>query len=95
MSARLFDQWLEANRAILAPLAQWQEAAAETAQRLVRHNLAVARDCVEFGTRQMQLLNEVKDPQKWVAEESRIAAEFGQKLVDRTSDFFKAGKEGP
>ena len=93
MTTPLFDQLLEANRNAFAPIVRWQEVAAETAQKLVQHNLAVAKDYVEFGTRQWQLLGEAKDPQKWAAEESRIAAEFGQKLVDRTSEFFKVARE--
>lgn len=93
MNTRLFDQWVEANKAALAPVVRWQEIAAETAQKLVQHNLAVGKDYVEFGTRQLQLLGEVKDPQKFAAEEGKLAAEFGQKLVDRTGDFFKVAKE--
>lgn len=93
MSTQLFDQWLEANRAALAPVARFQEIAAEATQKLVSHNLAVAQDYVAFGTRQFQIFGEVKDPQKLVAEEGQVAAEFGQKLVDRTGDFFKVAKE--
>lgn len=93
MNTPLFNQWLEANKAALAPVVRFQEIAADTAQKLVQHNLAVAQDYVEFGTRQIQLFGEVKDPQKLVAEEGRIAAEFGQKLVDRTGEFFKFTKE--
>lgn len=88
-----FNQWLEANRAALAPVTAWQELAVDTANKLAQHNLAVARDCVDFGARQLNLLGEAKDPQKWAAEETKVAAEFGQTLVDRGGDFFKFAKE--
>ncbi|MGZ8217419.1 phasin family protein [Methylomagnum sp.] len=93
MNTRLFDQWLEANRAALAPVTAWQELAVGTAQKLAQHNLAITQDYVDFGSRQLQLLGEVKDPQKWVAEETKMAAEYGQKWVDRVGDFFKVAKE--
>lgn len=88
-----FNQWLEANRAALAPVTAWQELAVDTANKLAQHNLAVARDCVDFGARQLNLLGEAKDPQKWATEETKAAAEFGQTLVDRGGDFFKLAKE--
>jgi phasin family protein len=93
MNTRLFDQWVEVNKAAFAPVVRWQELAAETAQKLVQHNLAVGKDFVDLGTRQWQLLGEARDPQKFAAEGSKLAAEYGQKLVDRTGDFFKVAKE--
>lgn len=88
-----FNQWLEANRAAFAPVTAWQELAVDTANKLAQHNLAVAKDYVDFGTRQLDLLGEVKDPQKWAAEETKVATEFSQKLVDRSGDLFKLAKE--
>ncbi len=93
MNTRLFDQWLEANRAAWAPAILWQEITADAAQKAVRHGLAVAQDYVEFGTRNAQLLGEVKDPPKWAAEQGKIASEFGQKMVERTADYLKFAKE--
>jgi hypothetical protein len=93
MNARLFDQWLEANRVMTAPAVRWQEITAEAAQKLVQHNLAVAQDYVEFGTRNAQLLGEVKEPSKWVAEQGKLASEFSLKMVERTADYFKHAKE--
>lgn len=93
MNARLFDQWVEANRAAWAPAIRWQEAAAETAQKAVEQGLAVAQDYVEFGARNAQLLGEVKEPPKWMAEQGKLNAEFGQKMMTRTADYLKFAKE--
>lgn len=93
MSTGLFDQWVEMNRAALAPAARWQEIAATATDKLVRHNLAVARDCVEFGTRQVQSLSDSQDPRQWAVEGGKLAAEFGQTWVDRADGYFKIAKE--
>lgn len=93
MNTRLFDQWLEANRAAWVPLTRWQEVTAEAAQKAAEQGLAMAQDYVEFGTRNAQLLAEVKDPPKWMAEQSKLTAEFGQKMVGRTADYLKLAKD--
>lgn len=93
MSTRPFDRWLEMNRAALAPVVHWREITAEAAQKAVQHGLAIAQDGVELGTRQVQLLAEAKDPPEWMAEEGRIASEFGQKLMNRASNYVKAARE--
>ena len=93
MNTHLYDQWVEANKTAFAPVARWQEIAAETAQKLVQHNIAVGRDFVDLGAAQLQLLGEAKYPRKFAAEGSKLAAEFGQKVVNRTAEFFKVAKE--
>jgi hypothetical protein len=93
VSTGLFEQWLETNRAALAPAIRWQKIAAETGQKLIQHNLAVGKDYMDFSVRQLQLLGEIKDLQKWVAEESKIAVEFSQRLAERIDDFFKFAKD--
>lgn len=91
MNARLYDQWLEAT--FFAPVARWQEIAAETAQKHVQLNFTAGKDYIEYGTRQWQLLSEIKDPQKWASEVSKTSAEFSQKCVDHVGDFLKVTRE--
>lgn len=93
MSTQLYDQWLEAGRAAMGPALRWQEIAADTAQKLIQHNLAVSRDLLEYGDRQWQLLGEAKEPQKAFAEGSKNAAEFGRKMVERSADLFRMARE--
>ena len=93
MSTQLFDQWLEAGRAVMGPALRWQEIAADTAQKMVQHNLAVSRDVLEFSDRQWQLLGEAKEPQKLFADGNKNAVEFSRKLVDRTTDLFRVARE--
>lgn len=93
MSTRLFDQWLEMNRAALAPATRWRDIATTATDKLVRHNLAVARDYVDFGLRQAQVLGDSKDPAVWASEGGKLSAEFGQTLVNRAGDYFGIVKE--
>lgn len=93
MNAYPFDQWVELNRAAMAPVIRFQELAADAAQKMLRYNLSVTQDCVDFGSRQIQLLGELKDPQKWGLETGKAVSEFNQKLVDRAADYFKVTKE--
>ncbi|MBM4202187.1 MAG: phasin family protein, partial [Gammaproteobacteria bacterium] len=72
MNTQVYDQWLEASRASMAPLMRWNEIATQSAEKCARYGLAVTQDCLDIGTRQLQLLGEVKDPQKWAVESSKL-----------------------
>lgn len=93
MNNPILDQWLEASRASLGPALRWQEIAADAAQKLIQHNLAVSRDALEYGNRQWQLLGEVKEPQKLATEGGKNATDFGRKMVDRGAEFFRIAKD--
>ena len=87
------SQWSDINRAALSPFLNWNELASQTADKLARYGLALTQDIVEMGARQLQLAGEVKDPQKWVLEESKLLTEYGQKLATRSSDYLALSKE--
>ncbi|MCU0733996.1 MAG: phasin family protein [Methylotetracoccus sp.] len=88
-----YNQWLEMNRAAMAPMLQWSELAATTADKLARQGLTVAQDLLDLGARQMQLAGEVKDPQKWAVEESKLISEYGQKILGRAGDYLSISKD--
>jgi hypothetical protein len=93
MNAYPFENLLEMNRAAFAPVVRWQELSAEATQRVVQHNLNVARNCMDFGVRQAQLLGELKDPQRFGLEAARLAADLGQKMLEQAGDYFKIVRE--
>lgn len=93
MSTQIYDQWLEAARAVSNPALRWQEIAADTVQKLLQHNLAVSRDVLEFSDRQWQLLGEFKEPQKFMIDGSKNAADFSRKMMERTADLFRVARE--
>lgn len=88
-----YNQWLEMNRAAMAPMLQWSELAATTADKLARQGLTVAQDLLDLSARQMQLAGEVKDPQKWAVEESKLISEYGQKILGRAGDYLSISKD--
>lgn len=93
MNTQFYDQWLEVNRAAMGPVMRWNEIAAQSAEKYARYGLAVAQDCLDIGTRQLQLCGELKDPQKWAAESSKLAGELGQKLMGRATEGLQVAKE--
>lgn len=88
-----YSQWLEMNRAAMSPILRWNELATQTAQKLARQGLTLAQDVVELGARQLQLMGELKDPQRWALEESKLLAEYGQKFVGRAGDYLSMSNE--
>jgi len=93
MNTQVYDQWLEASRASMAPLMRWNEIATQSAEKCARYGLAVTQDCLDIGTRQLQLLGEVKDPQKWAVESSKLASELSRKLMGRATEGLEVAKE--
>jgi hypothetical protein len=93
MNTQLYDQWLEVNRAALAPIMRWNEIAAQSAEKYTRYGLAIAEDCLDVGTRQLQLYGEIKDPQKWAAESGKLVGELGRKLMTRATEGLEVAKE--
>ncbi len=87
------NQWFEFNRAALEPFLRWNEIALRAAEKVARHNLTLAQDYLDLGTRHLNLLCDVKDPQKWKDEEGRLIAEFGQRIVDHAGDYLKVAQE--
>ncbi len=93
MTAINLDNLIEMNRAAMAPIAKWNEIAQAATQKVVQHQLNVVQNCMDIGTRQVKLLGELKDPQKFGAEAVNLASELGQKMVERSSDYFMIVRE--
>ncbi|MFM8444989.1 MAG: phasin family protein [Methylococcus sp.] len=79
--------WTDMNRAFLEPLNRWNELAARNAEKMTQYGLALAKDLMEMGTSQLQLTNELKDPQKWMAAETKLMTEYSQKMTDRSGEY--------
>jgi histone H3/H4 len=88
-----YEQWFELNRALLNPFMRWNEIALQAAERMARCNLSIAQDYIELGSRQMQLLCEARDPQKWRDEENKLVSELGQRMVDHASGYLTVARE--
>ncbi|CAI8759464.1 phasin family protein [Methylocaldum szegediense] len=90
---QVYDQWFEISRIAVDPLMRWNEIALQAAERVAKYNLAVAQDCLEMGTRQIELNCETRDPDKWKDSEKKLISDFGQKIADRGADYLKLVKE--
>jgi phasin family protein len=94
MSNQPFDNWVEMNRKALEPMVQLNEMTAKLMDQVSQQQLALTRDYMELGARQLQLMGQVKDPQTWVNEEGKLMNEFGQKFVERAEEFLRVAKTG-
>jgi hypothetical protein len=90
---QVYDQWLEINRAAFDPFLRWNEIAFSAAEKITRRNLNVAHDYLDLGVRQLDLLCDVRDPDRWTDEEGKLAAEFGQKIAGHAGDYLKVARE--
>lgn len=88
-----FDQWVDFSKNAGEPLVRLSEITARAMEQVARQQLDFARDYVELGTRQVELLGSARDPQKWLTEQSALASEFGKKLMSRTEDFIAVATE--
>lgn len=93
MDTQIYDKWLEMSKAAFVPFTRWNELATKTFDKATEQTLAVAKDYLDLGTKQLQIIGDVKDPQKWLAEESKLVSEFGQKMVGRAGEYFQVVKD--
>ena len=87
MKNEAFDQWVEMSKNAGEPLVRLSQITAQAMEQVARQQLDLARDYVEMGSRQVELMSSAQDPQKWLAEQSALASEFGKKLMSRAEDF--------
>ncbi len=92
MKEQLFEQWINTSREALQPVLKLSEITGQAMEQVAKQQLDLAREYMNLGARQMQILGEAKDPQKWVAAEGKLAAEFGQKLVDQAEEFYRVAQ---
>ena len=93
MKNELFEQWMEFAKNANEPLSRLGEITNHAMEQLVRQQLDLARDYIELGTRQVELLGSAHDPQKWVTEQGALASEFGKTLMSRSQAFAEVATE--
>ena len=86
MKEDAFEQWVEFTKNATEPMLKLNEVSARALEKVARQQFDLARDYVELGNRQMQLLGEAKDPQKWAQDQAELASEFGKKLMARAQE---------
>jgi phasin family protein len=86
MAEDVFKQWVEFTKNATEPMQKLNEVSARALEKVAQQQFDLARDYVDLGTRQMQLLGQAKDPQKWAQDQAALASEFGKKLVARAQE---------
>lgn len=89
MKNELFEQWVALSKEATEPMLKLNELSAKAMEHAARQQLELARDYLDLGARQVQLMSTVQDPQKWVAEQSELAGEFSRKLMGRAEAFMQ------
>ncbi len=86
MKEDVFEQWVQFTKNATEPMMKLNEVSARALEKVARQQFDLARDYVDMGNRQMQLLGEAKDPQKWAQDQAELASEFGKKLMARAQE---------
>ena len=93
MKNEVLDQWVDFGKNASEPLLRLNEITGRAIEQVARQQLELARDYMELGTRQMELLGSARDPQKWLTEQNALASEFGNKLMSRGQEYIAFATE--
>ncbi len=93
MKNEVLDQWVDFGKNASEPLLRLNEITGRAIEQVARHQWELARDYIDLGTRQMELLGSARDPQKWLTEQNAVASEFGKKLMNRGQEFIAVATE--
>lgn len=87
MTTDAYTQWVEYTKGAAEPMLRLNELSARTLEEVARQQFDLAKDYMDLGAKQVQLLSDAKDPQKWAEQQGVLATEFGQKLMSRAEEF--------
>ena len=85
--------FFETFRRALNPMIRVQEEGLNAMERLARLQLDTARDCLESSVSHARALFEAGSPAEFFKRKSELTAQFGQRLQDRTREFFELQAE--
>ena len=89
----VYAQWVDFAKNATEPMLRFNELSARALEKAARQQFDLARDYMDLGSRQVQLLNEAKDPQKWVQAQGDLASEFSKKMMARAEEFMQLANE--
>ena len=72
---------IKANTALIDSAARMSSVAMDTQGRVARHQMALVEKWVEAGSKQMALLEDVRNPADLVTKSSAIATDLGQEVA--------------
>lgn len=92
-NSEVYAQWVEFAKNATEPMLRFNELSARALEKAARQQFDLARDYMDLGSRQVQLLNEAKDPQTWVQAQGDLASEFSKKMMARAEEFMQLATE--
>jgi len=93
MSNELFEQWMNFSKDAAEPMMKLNELSAQTMEKVARQQLDMAKDYMELGTQQLQLIGKAQNPQEWASVQSELVSQFSQKLMTRAEAFMQLASE--
>jgi len=93
MSNEVYDQWLDLAKNAAEPMLKLNALSTRALEKMARQQFDIARDYMDFGARQVQLLSEAKDPTSWVQAQGEIASELSKKMMARAEEMVALATE--
>lgn len=85
----LMNAWVENSKAALEPLRVLGEMNRAALEAVGKQQVAVTKDYMEFGARNLQMMTSLRDPRDLVTEQMNVAKEFGEKLMATSETYAK------
>ena len=89
MANQVLNDWVELSKKASEPLLRFNEIAVKAYEQVARQQLEIARDYLDLGVKQASVMNTAQTPDALVAEQGKLATEFGEKLATRAQDLVK------
>ena len=85
----LMNTWIENSKAAIEPLRALGEVNRATLEAVAKQQVAVTKDYMEYGARNLQMMTSLRDPRTLVNEQLSLAKEFGDKLIANSETYAK------
>jgi hypothetical protein len=93
---RLVENWQEYSKTALAASKELETINTQVIEKLTGKQMELANTAFETGTRYMATLSEIKDYPGFVAEQSKIVAEFNETFIEAarsSADLMSSARE--
>jgi len=96
MDNKLMENWQEYSKSALAAAKELETINTQTVEKLTAKQMELANVAFETGTKYVATLSEVKGYQDLMAEQTKLATEFNEKLIEAarsTADILTESRE--
>lgn len=96
MDTKMFENWQDYSKGAMASAKELETINTRVIEQLTAKQMELANVAFETGTRYMSSLTEVKGVQELLAEQTKLATEFNEKLIEaarNTADILTESRE--